>query len=176
MIDDTDKPTEKASEEPQAVTGAKAPTVKPAVKPRALRAAPALSSPSARKPPASATKAKTATAPKSVKRSAVAKKSTAGKKAVGKAAPAKDKKTDVAKPGKVKKPKLVRDSFTMPKGEYAVIPMLKERCLKAGVPAKKSEILRAAIANLAKLSDASLAAAIQHLDVVKTGRPAKGSK
>jgi hypothetical protein len=106
----------------------------------------------------------------------VAKKSITGKKAVAKAAPFADKKAGAAKPGKVKKPKLVRDSFTMPKGEYAVIATLKERCLKSGVAAKKSEILRAAIANLAKMSDTALAGAIRRLEVIKTGRPAKGSK
>jgi len=86
-----------------------------------------------------------------------------------------DKKA-AAKPGKVKKPKLVRDSFTMPEGEYDLIAALKKRCLNAGVPAKKSEILRAAIANLAKLSDTSLLGSIRRLPVIKTRRPAKGSK
>ena len=170
MIDDTDKPAEKASEKPQAVTGAKAPTAKPAVKPRTRKAASASTSPASRKRPASATKAKP------VKRAAVAKKSATGKKAVAKAVPFADKKVGTAKLGKVKKPKLVRDSFTMPKVEYAVIATLKERCLKSGVAAKKSEILRAAIANLAKMSDTALAGAIRRLEVIKTGRPAKGSK
>lgn len=82
----------------------------------------------------------------------------------------------VGKPPKHKKAKLIRDSFTMPDGEYAVIANLKMRCLDAGVPAKKSEILRAAVANLAKLSDSTLVAAIRRLEVIKTGRPAKGSK
>ena len=80
------------------------------------------------------------------------------------------------KSAKGKKPKLVRDSFTMPGGEYALIAMLKKRCLNAGVAAKKSEILRAAVANLAKLSDASVVAAVRRLNVIKTGRPIKGSK
>lgn len=86
------------------------------------------------------------------------------------------KKTAAAKPAKVKKSKLVRDSFTMPEGEYAEIAALKKRCQKSGRPAKKSEILRVAIANLTKLSDSALVAAVQQLAVVKTGRPAKGSK
>ena len=176
MIDDTDKPAEKASGKPQAVTSATAPAARPVAKPRTPRAAPASSSTASRKRPASATKAKPTTASKSVKRAAVAKKSITGEKAAVKALPVADKKTGASKPGKVKKPKLVRDSFAMPKGEYTVIATLKERCQKSGVPAKKSEILRAAIANLAKLSDASLAGAIRHLEVIKTGRPAKGSK
>lgn len=80
-------------------------------------------------------------------------------------------KTD--KSSKDKKPKLVRDSFTMPKPEYEVIDAIKARCLRAGVSAKKSQILRAAVTNLARLSDASLARLIQNLAVIKTGRPKK---
>lgn len=98
------------------------------------------------------------------------------KKTAARAAPVAAKKTAASKPAKVKKAKRVRDSFTMPENEYDVIAALKKRCLKAGVSAKKSEILRAAIANLAKLDDSSLLAAIQQLAVIKTGRPAKGSK
>jgi hypothetical protein len=64
----------------------------------------------------------------------------------------------------------------MPETEYAVIASLKKRCLGAGVSAKKSEILRAAIVGLARLSDASVAAAIRRLEVIKTGRPAKAAK
>ena len=81
-----------------------------------------------------------------------------------------------AKPGKVRKPKLIRDSFTMPDVEYVVIAALKKRCLNVGVSAKKSEILRAAVANLARLSDRSVLAALRRLEVIKTGRPAKGTK
>src|ERR1017187_4435057 len=50
-----------------------------------------------------------------------------------------------AKEKKSKKVKMVRDSFTMPQDDYAHIAALKERCLKAGVSAKKSEVLRAAL-------------------------------
>mgnify|MGYP001190354167 CR=1 FL=1 len=81
-----------------------------------------------------------------------------------------------SKPAKVKKAKLVRDSFTMPESEYAAIAALKKRCLNSGVAAKKSEILRAAISCFAKLDDAAVAATIQGLDVIKTGRPAKSAK
>lgn len=81
-----------------------------------------------------------------------------------------------ARPGKVKKAKLARDSFTMPEAEYAAIASLKKRCLSQGVAARKSEILRAAVATLAGLSDADVLAAIQRLEVIKTGRPAKGGK
>jgi hypothetical protein len=79
-----------------------------------------------------------------------------------------------AAPVKAKKTKLVRDSFTMPGPEYAALSDLKKRCLGLGIAAKKSELLRAAVAVLAGLSDAEVAAAIQGLEVIKTGRPAKG--
>lgn len=75
---------------------------------------------------------------------------------------------------KHKKPKMIRDSFTMLESDYAQIAALKERCVKAGVSAKKSEVLRAALKCLASVSDLELTKAISDLDVIKTGRPAKG--
>lgn len=78
----------------------------------------------------------------------------------------------VAKPAKVK---LVRDSFTIPAGEYAQLAALKQRALKAAYPAKKSELLRAGIRLLAALPDKDLLAALQALPAIKTGRP-KGKK
>ena len=95
------------------------------------------------------------------------------KKTVPEPEPFVTKNSKAEKPAKVKKAKLVRDSFTMPDGEYEQIAALKKRCLNGGVAAKKSEILRAAIANLAKLSDSSLLSAVRRLEVIKTGRPAK---
>lgn len=80
------------------------------------------------------------------------------------------------KPGKIRWAKLVRDSYTMPQVEHAVIATIKKRCLNLGVAAKKSEILRAALAVLARMSDVDVAAAIQGLAVIKTGRPAKNAK
>ncbi len=80
------------------------------------------------------------------------------------------------KSAKAKKPRLVRDSFTMPETEYAAIAGLKKRCLNLGLAAKKSEVLRAAIALLTKQTDVDVAAAIQNLTAIKTGRPAKASK
>ncbi len=74
---------------------------------------------------------------------------------------------------KHKKPKMVRDSFTMPDSDYAHIARLKERCLKSGVSVKKSEILRAALKCLSKLPDDSLKEEIAGLDIIKTGRPSK---
>ena len=82
-------------------------------------------------------------------------------------------KPKVAKPVKPKKPKLVRDSFTIPKAEYLVLADLKARANKLASPAKKSELLRAGIKALAAMSDAALLAALKAVPAIKTGRPAK---
>ena len=78
-----------------------------------------------------------------------------------------------AKPVKVKKPKLVRDSFTIPKDEYTALAELKQRCAKLAQPAKKSELLRAGIKALTALSDKALLAALKAVPSIKTGRPTK---
>ena len=75
---------------------------------------------------------------------------------------------------KARKPKLVRDSFTIPKSEYAVIDELKQRGTKLAKPAKKSELLRAGIMLLAALDDAGFKAALAKVPAIKTGRPKKG--
>lgn len=106
----------------------------------------------------------------------VRKETNSAKKALPVSVPEVAKNNKKVKPGKPKKTKLVRDSFTMPDSEYALIATLKKRCLTAGLAAKKSEILRAAIANLIKLSDVALIASMRRLEVIKTGRPAKERK
>jgi hypothetical protein len=78
-----------------------------------------------------------------------------------------------AKPPKVKKPKLVRDSFTIPKDEYTALSELKQRSAKLAQPVKKSELLRAGIKALAALSDKALLAALKAVPSIKTGRPKK---
>ncbi len=94
-------------------------------------------------------------------------------KAATKAAPSvADKEKDM----KAKKPKLVRDSFTIPKDEYAVIETLKERTARLSTPAKKSELLRAGLKLLSQLDDATLQKAMQSIPAIKTGRPKSGKK
>ncbi|QNN59525.1 hypothetical protein H9K76_08695 [Diaphorobacter ruginosibacter] len=78
-----------------------------------------------------------------------------------------------AKEAKAKKPKLVRDSFTIPKDEYAVIDDLKLRGAQLGHQAKKSELLRAGLKLLASLNDQQLLAALRAVPAIKTGRPSK---
>lgn len=83
-------------------------------------------------------------------------------------------KPTVAKPAKIKKPKLVRDSFTIPKAEYLVLDELKQRATRLGVPAKKSEVLRAGIKALAAMSDVAFLASMAAVPAIKTGRPKAG--
>lgn len=132
-----------------------------------------------------------ATPPALAKAAARSKAKPVAKKVVAKAKPAvkatpKPAAKPVAKPAskpapkpkaekaaKAKKPKLVRDSFTIPKAEYAVLDELKQRAGKLANPAKKSELLRAGIKALAAMSDAALLSALKAVPTIKTGRPAK---
>ena len=81
---------------------------------------------------------------------------------------------EAAKPEKPRKTKLLRDSFTIPKTEYAVLDALKARAAKAGHPAKKSEVLRAGVKALSVMGDVAFLAALAAVPAIKTGRPAKG--
>lgn len=74
---------------------------------------------------------------------------------------------------KARKPKMVRDSFTIPKAEYAVLDELKERAVRLGRPVKKSEVLRAGLKALAAMPDAVFLAGMAAVPAVKTGRPAR---
>jgi hypothetical protein len=67
--------------------------------------------------------------------------------------------------------KVIRDSFTIPGDEYELISRIKKRCMKAGVSANKSEVLRAGLAALDAMPEAELAKVFRRLVRVKTGRP-----
>ena len=151
-------PTTEASTPKAAATpapSAKAPARKAAPKPAVSKVA-TPKAPAAKKPAAKAP----------------ATKRTASKAIVAKPAAA---KPVASKPTKVeaksKKPKLVRDSFTIPKDEYAGIDTLKERSVALGRPAKKSELLRAGLMALLALSPNALHAALEAVPTIKTGRP-----
>lgn len=77
-----------------------------------------------------------------------------------------------AKPPRVKE-KLVRDSFTMPRGDFALIHQLKERGLGFKREVRKSELLRAGLQVLSAMDDAALKALLDRLPKIKTGRPRK---
>ena len=149
-----------AATKPKAVVAKKA--VKPAAKPVATKS----------KAPAkkAVTKAATKVAAKVVKKAAtkVAPKP-AGKPAVK--APQAAVKPVVQVKEKAKKAKLVRDSFTMPEGEYQVLSDVKKAFLKSGVSVKKSELLRAGVALIKNMELAKLNAVIAALAPIKAGRP-----
>lgn len=79
-----------------------------------------------------------------------------------------EKTASSAKPKKVK---VIRDSFCMPKDEYAEIDALKQRLLLLGKAVKKSELLRAGVLALSQANDASLLAYVGAVPCLKTGRP-----
>ena len=87
------------------------------------------------------------------------------------AAPVAAPAPQAAKPAKAHKPKLVRDSFTMPKDEYQVIDALKRRALGLEKQVRKSELLRAGIQALAAMSDRAFLKAVGEVPTLKTGRP-----
>ena len=145
----------------------KAPSVKASVAKKPAAKSPATKKPAAKKPVAK--KASTTATTKAVTK-------TAAKKAPVKSAVTKTTQAvKTVKPVKAKKPKLVRDSFTIPKDEYVVIDELKTRAGKLGQAVKKSELLRAGVKALAAMSDIQFKAALSNVPTIKTGRP-KGSK
>lgn len=82
-------------------------------------------------------------------------------------------KPKAEKKDKVKKPKMVRDSFTFPKTEYVALDTLKQRALKLAHPIKKGELVRAGIQAMAGMTDASFLMALKSVPTIKTGRPKK---
>ena len=69
--------------------------------------------------------------------------------------------------------KVVRDGFTMPASDYALIAQIQAACLQAGLSVTKSEVLRAGLQVLSQLPSAELTQALRGLEKVKTGRTAK---
>jgi hypothetical protein len=87
-----------------------------------------------------------------------------------------DKADKVEKPEKAEKAakprlRMVRDSFTMPEADFALIAQLKAGATAAGRPAKKSELLRAGLRLLAAQPAKALMGALDSLEPVKLGRP-----
>ena len=127
-----------------------------AAKPVAKAAAKAVAKPAAKAAvkPAAKPVAKAAAKPAAVKKAPAAKAAAAVKE-------------------KARKPKLVRDSFTMPEAEYEVLGQVKKACLKAGFEIKKSELLRIGVALISQIDLATLQNVLAGLPQLKTGRPKK---
>jgi len=107
---------------------------------------------------------------KASSRKAAHAKPTIAKAEASETKPGKKKKKEKKDAGKVK---VVRDSFTMPQADYALIAVLKQKALQAGLHVKKSELLRAGLQVMDKLSVAQLKRAVAGLEKIKTGRPKK---
>lgn len=86
----------------------------------------------------------------------------------------KPRKADKPKKAPKLRPVLVRDSFTLPEADFALIGTLKARALAGQRETKKSELLRAGLQALAAMDSATLLAALNALEPIKTGRPKKG--
>ncbi len=150
-----------------ASASASAPAPAPAVLPNASAKPAAKPAPKAAAKPAAAPADKAPLAAKPVK----VEKTEKGEKL--------EKPDRAAKPPKTSKtPKVrqkpVRDSFTMPEADFALIATLKARALSAHRVAKKSELLRAGLHALAALATPALVTALSALEPVKIGRPKKG--
>jgi len=144
--------TEKKKPVAKAAPAAKPPVKKAAVKPAARAAAKPAPAPAPKAAPA----AKPAAAPKAAEPVKAEKKS-----------------EKIEKAPKAKKVKQVRDSFTMPENEYAVLAQVKKSCLKAGVEIKKSDLLRIGVSLIKNLKIAELKDILGGLTPLKVGRPKK---
>jgi hypothetical protein len=69
--------------------------------------------------------------------------------------------------------KVIRDGFTMPAGDYALIAQVQAVCLQAGLPVTKSAVLRAGLHALCQMAPEDLKQCLLALEKVKTGRPTK---
>ncbi|NHZ79906.1 hypothetical protein F2P44_11555 [Massilia sp. CCM 8695] len=147
------------------------PKAAPKAAPKAVaKAAPAAAPKIAMKAPAAApAKALAKPAAKPVAKSGTGKAAKPAPKLAAPATP--DSDADSGTRDKARKAKLVRDSFTMPEQEYAVLGQVKKACLKAGFEIKKSELLRIGVALISDLDIATLQKVLSSLPQLKTGRP-----
>jgi len=76
--------------------------------------------------------------------------------------------------GKLKKSRVVCGVFKMPKSEYNTLRSLKKACKKAGVRAKKGELLRAGLSLLTQQTPAQIQALLVALNSSRDGHPAAG--
>jgi hypothetical protein len=69
--------------------------------------------------------------------------------------------------------KVIRDGFTMPASDYALIAQVQATSLQARISVTKSEVLRAGLQVLSRLPLAELTQVLRELEKVKTGRAAR---
>ncbi len=67
--------------------------------------------------------------------------------------------------------KVIRDTFSLPPADYALLEQLRNRALSVGLAINKSELVRAGLRLLSELNEADFRHLIQRVDKVKPGRP-----
>ncbi|MCP4699778.1 MAG: hypothetical protein GY862_23445 [Gammaproteobacteria bacterium] len=68
------------------------------------------------------------------------------------------------------KQKVIRDSFTLPESDYTLIKTLQDRGFDLRMHITKSELLRAGLHALEKMSEAELLEILQTVEKLKPGR------
>lgn len=66
---------------------------------------------------------------------------------------------------------VVRENFSLPPSDSELIEVLRRRAAREGVLLNRSELLRASLAALNRLSDAEIAAIGGQVPKIRTGRP-----
>jgi vancomycin resistance protein YoaR len=175
MVSDSATKTTKLTATKPATAAVKKPAISKPIpnKPVASKATTANKPAVAVKKPAAAKPSTTIAAKKPASTPAIATKAVTKTVAKPKAVVVKKEVKKDDKKHKAEKIKMERDSFTMPKDEYAQLSQLKSRLNAMGHPVKKSELLRAGIKLLASMSDATLKTTMDRIPVIKTGRPKK---
>lgn len=132
-------------------------------------------SPTAKKAPVKKAPAKKAPVTKkaAATKAPAAKKQPAAPKKVATTPPPVTLSPAVTEARRKAKDKLVRDSFAMPRSDFELIALLKERALTFKRPTKKSELLRAGLRALAALNQAQLQTVLDKLPLLKSARTKK---
>jgi hypothetical protein len=72
-----------------------------------------------------------------------------------------------------KKDRVIRDSFTLPSGDYELIAAIRQRCLNSAININKSEVIRVGLHALMEMPEEDLVSLVNNLEKVKTGRPSE---
>ena len=67
--------------------------------------------------------------------------------------------------------KVIRDTFTMPPEDHALLDKLKARALAMGQAITKSEFVRAGLRALCTMPESDFKRAIEQVEKIKPGRP-----
>ena len=78
---------------------------------------------------------------------------------------------DVAIDNKVEVARVIRDTFTMPPDDHALLDRLKARALSMGQAITKSELVRAGLHALSAMAETDFREAINQVEKIKPGRP-----